>query len=84
MAFELKDGSGFIFKNKNKTSEKSPEYQGEFKTPSGELLQIALWVKSGEKGSYFSASIQEKKEAPPKEKPKEKKQSIPEPDDLPF
>lgn len=83
MAFELKNGTGFIFKNKNKTANIHPEYKGEFKTPSGELLTISLWVKDGDNGKFFSASVQEpyRKES---EKPKPRKESITEPDDLPF
>ena len=59
MPFELKNGCGYIFKNKNKTANIHPEYKGEFKTPSGEVLSISLWVKDSDNGKYFSASIQE-------------------------
>lgn len=87
MAYEMKNGFGNIFKNKNKTELKHPEYRGEFLTPSGEHLDISLWVKDGEKGKYFSASIQphyvktnnEVKLAAEQQQPNE-----PEPDDLPF
>lgn len=58
MAYEMKDGFGNIFKNNKKTEPKHPDYQGEFKTPSGEHLDISLWVKDGNKGKFFSASIQ--------------------------
>lgn len=58
MAFELKNGQGTIFKNQYKESERHPDYKGEFKTPDGQLLEIALWVKDGRKGKYMSASVQ--------------------------
>lgn len=83
MAFELKNGTGFIFKNKNKTANIHPEYKGDIKTPSGELLTISLWVKDGDNGKFFSASIQEPYK--PEQKPQPKQSSPePKPDDLPF
>lgn len=86
MAFELKNGTGFIFKNKNKTANIHPEYKGDIKTPNGELLTISLWVKDGDNGKFFSASIQEPYKPEQKSQQKSQlKQSSPEPtDDLPF
>jgi uncharacterized protein (DUF736 family) len=85
MAYELKNGSGTIFKNDKKGNEKAPEYRGEIKTPSGETFEISLWVKDGQKGKFFSVSVKE---------PYKKSSVIPEPpdtilplsenDDLPF
>lgn len=76
MAYEQKSGTGAIFKN-NKTSDNHPDYRGSFLTPSGEKLDIALWVQTSREGTkYFSAAIQEpyhKNEAPSTK-----------PDDLPF
>jgi hypothetical protein len=57
MAYELKPGQGTIFKNSKKEKENQPEYKGEIMTPSGEKLEIALWVKEGQKGKFFSAAI---------------------------
>ena len=57
MAYELKPGQGTIFKNSKKEKETHPEYKGEIMTPSGEKLEIALWVKEGKKGKFFSAAI---------------------------
>jgi hypothetical protein len=57
MSYELKEGQGMIFKNTKKEKESQPEYRGEIKTPSGELLEISLWVKEGKNGKFFSASI---------------------------
>lgn len=83
MAYQTKPGQGAIFKNEKRANDKSPHYHGSFITPSGEELEIALWLteaKSGQK--YFSAAIKEprKQDAPPV-------QSVPEreiEDDLPF
>jgi len=72
MAYELKNGSGTIFKNDKKGNEKAPDYRGELKTPSGEHLEVSLWVKEGQKGKYFSVSVKEpykKAEAAPQPQP---------------
>lgn len=85
MAYELKNGQGTIFKNTRKEKETQPEYRGEIKTPNGELFEISLWVKDGQKGKYFSAAVKE-----PYNKPVDNNPSptppIPESDvdDLPF
>jgi len=58
--FELKNGTGTIFKNEKNTSDKSPNYQGEIKTPSGENLKLSLWVKQAKSGKmFFSVNVQE-------------------------
>jgi hypothetical protein len=81
MAFELNNGQGTIFKNQYKNSDKHPEYKGTVKTPDGQVLEIALWVKEGRKGKFFSAKLQE---------PRERSESGPPPaaddfdDDVPF
>ena len=76
--FELKEGQGTIFKNE-KQKENQPDYTGTVKV-NGEEKRIALWVKDGKKGKYFSAQISEKQEVkgyPSKEYSKKT-------DDLPF
>lgn len=66
MAYEEKPGTGAIFKN-NKLKDTHPEYRGSIITPSGEKLDVSLWVKESKAGTkYFSAAIQEpyKKQEP--------------------
>lgn len=46
MAYEKKPGDIAIFKEKNKTNDRAPDWKGDLLTPSGEKLQIALWLKS--------------------------------------
>jgi hypothetical protein len=59
--FQHKDMSGTIFKNRFKEDgDNKPEYRGEIMV-RGELLEIALWVKDGAKGKFFSAKVQEKR-----------------------
>lgn len=81
MAYELKPGQGTIFKNSKKEKENQPEYKGEIMTPSGEKLEIALWVKEGQKGKFFSAAIK-----PPykKDETNNSPEEITPDDNLPF
>lgn len=59
MAYEMRDGGGTIFKNKyKKDGDRSPEYRGEIMW-RGEKVEIALWVKDGQNGKFFSAKLQE-------------------------
>lgn len=58
MAYEIKNGQGNIFKNK-KESDNHPDYKGRIKTPEGKEYDIALWVKEGQKGKFFSVKTQE-------------------------
>ena len=74
----MKNGQGSIFKNDHKTKDTHPEYRGKIKTPSGEELEISLWVKEGAKGKFFSASIQ-----PPYVKEEQPNDDRPD-SDLPF
>lgn len=83
--FILQDGKINIFKNKdaNKTN-KQPEYKGTLKTPSGEELEVSLWVSEGKNaGKYFSGSVQEPfmKDAKQDTEPTSKDEVA---DDLPF
>ena len=58
--YETKPGNGAIFKNTKKEKETHPDYNGNFVTPSGEKLEISLWVKKSAAGnSYFSVAVKE-------------------------
>lgn len=79
MAYELKPGQGTIFKN-NKLSDNHPDYRGVIKTPDGKDFELSLWVKDGQKGKYFSVSVQE-----PYKRPESVNEQLPTADDdLPF
>lgn len=54
---EIKLNSGSIFKNEKK-SDKAPDYKGKVNV-NGKVMEVALWVKEGSKGQFFSASFQE-------------------------
>tara|TARA_Y100001938_G_C8030574_1_gene400406 strand:+ start:247 stop:546 length:300 start_codon:yes stop_codon:yes gene_type:complete len=95
--YEHNNGKGTLFKNSNKQQgDNKPEYKGDFKTPSGELLTISGWVatdrNTGEmrKDRHGNAFINLSIELP-YEKPQPKVENPPteeEPpkvdDDLPF
>jgi hypothetical protein len=60
--YETKPNTGNIFKNEKKgDNEKAPDYKG-LVNIEGKELEVALWVKEGKKGKYFSAKFQEKRE----------------------
>lgn len=89
--FDLNNGQGFIFKNTRKEKDSHPDYKGRIKTPSGEDLDIALWIKKGDKVTFFSASVQnpfvkeeQSKPLPKQEKVNEYSSKSRGEDDLPF
>jgi hypothetical protein len=55
---ENKTNTGAIFKNDKKTNEKQPDYKGKVNV-NGKEMEVALWVKQGKNGSFFSASFSE-------------------------
>lgn len=74
---ELKENNLIIFRNEKKEG-KQPDYSGEVNI-SGEIKNIALWVKEAKNGKkYFSGQISEriKKDDPATENPPDA--------DLPF
>jgi uncharacterized protein (DUF736 family) len=55
--YELKDGNGTAFKNKRKSEEKHPDFNGEVKV-NGKLHWLDIWVKKTKAGdNYFSVRI---------------------------
>ena len=59
MAYEQRNGTGSIFKNTYKTEEKHPDYRGIYKDDQGKEWSVALWVKEGAKGKFFSMALSE-------------------------
>ena len=78
---ENKVNTGAIFKNTNKIKETHPDYRGKVNV-NGKEMEVALWVKQGKAGSFFSAAFSEPYVAP------EKMERVPVSDamddDLPF
>lgn len=57
--YEQKAGQGAIFKNKDKTNDKHPDYKGKFKDLQGNDFEISLWNNKAKSGlEYFSCKIQ--------------------------
>ena len=55
--FKQKPGFGSIFKNDYKTAENQPDYKGKILLKDGTEQQIALWIKEGANGKFFSAAL---------------------------
>lgn len=64
MAHEQKNGQGIIFKNSQKKTEKHPDYTGNMTGLDGKKYGIALWVREGAKGKFFSFAQSEFKDKP--------------------
>ena len=84
MAYEMRDGSGTLFKVQEKKSEKSPDYTGDCMI-GGEVYRMAAWIRESESGRKFMSF---------KFEPKEQQQAAPakpagkrrpaEDEDIPF
>lgn len=62
MAYEHKEGSGSLFKNlKKEEGSRQPDYRGDAMV-NGVLVEVAAWIKEGNKGKFFSLSIKTKEE----------------------
>lgn len=61
MAYELKDGSGSLFKNDRKTADTHADYTGSLKI-DGKEFWLNAWIKDGGKGKYMSLSLKPKEE----------------------
>ena len=65
---ENKTNTGAIFKNTNKKADNHPDYKGKVNV-NGKEMEVALWVKQGKNGSFFSASFSEPYVAPAQSQP---------------
>ena len=57
MAYEHKPNTGTIFKNTFKENSNQPDYKGEINV-DGTLKEVALWIKDGKNGKFFSVQVQ--------------------------
>lgn len=58
MPYEVRDMSGTLFPERDKKSEKAPDYTGTVQV-RGETLRIAGWKKSGRNGTFLSLAFSE-------------------------
>jgi len=56
------DNSGILFRNKEKETEKHPDYKGEA-TINGAGYWLAAWIKEGKNGKFMSLSLTPKQAA---------------------
>lgn len=56
--FKNKDNTGVLFPNSYKQSQNHPDYKGTA-TIDGVDKEIAIWIKQGKKGEFFSISFSE-------------------------
>jgi uncharacterized protein (DUF736 family) len=58
MAYEMRAGSGSLFKNENKTSERHPDYKGKVMLPDGQVRWLSGWKKQTSAGdTWLSLAI---------------------------
>lgn len=81
MAYELRDGSGSLFRNEKKQEgERTPDYRGDAMV-NGKRVEIAAWVKEAASGKKFLSL----KFSEPRERDQTAKPSSPAPEaDFPF
>lgn len=81
MAYELRDGSGSIFRNEKKQpGERTPDYRGDAMV-NGARVEIAAWIKETAMGKKFLSL----KFSEPRERDQTAKPARPAPEvDFPF
>jgi hypothetical protein len=64
VTFEHRPGSGSLFKNDRKTSDRHPDYKGQGVLPDGTECWLSGWIKKTGKGeSFLSVSFEKKEDA---------------------
>ena len=82
--YKQQPGDITVFKNNFKEQgDNKPDYKGKGLGLDGHEIEIALWVKEGKKGKFFSGRIQQAFEKAPS-KPTPQAEFSKEDDDLPF
>jgi hypothetical protein len=58
MAYEMRPGSGSLFKNDKKTEERHPNLKGKVMLPNGEVRWLSAWTKKTAAGdTWLSLSV---------------------------
>ncbi|QQM14846.1 hypothetical protein [Stenotrophomonas phage BUCT555] len=59
MAYEMRPGSGNMFNNDYKETDRHPDLKGKIMTPDGQEWDVAGWWKDGRNGQFLSLNVQE-------------------------
>jgi hypothetical protein len=58
MAYEMRPGSGSLFKNDKKTEDRHPNLKGKVMLPNGEVRWLSAWTKKTAAGdTWLSLSV---------------------------
>ena len=55
---EQKPNTGIFFRNEKKSAENQPDFKGKVNV-NGKDMEVAVWLKKGQKGEYFTMKFQE-------------------------
>jgi hypothetical protein len=59
MAYELRDGSGSLFKNENREKDTHAHYKGDIMI-DGKAYWLSAWIKDGKNGKFMSLAAKPK------------------------
>jgi hypothetical protein len=84
MAYEMREGSGSLFRNDKDGNEKRPDYRGDALI-NGEVLEISAWIKEGKNGKFMSLSFKPKEAKATKPAPTQQRGGgVGDMEDIPF
>lgn len=72
MTYEYKRGTFSLFRNDKGGNEKRPDYRGEGMDLEGNHIEVAAWLREGNKGKFMSCTFKPKadKQRDAKQQPK--------------
>jgi hypothetical protein len=68
MSYDQKDGTGALFKNAKKLTEKHPDYTGNIMV-NGESYWLSAWLKESRDGNKFMSLNAQKRDSKPADTP---------------
>ena len=85
MAYEMRPGSGSLFKNDKKTEDRHPNLKGKIMLPNGEVRWMSAWTKKTAAGeSWLSLSVGDLVQGVDQPKPVAKAFDVDPDSDVPF